>query len=248
MNDVNILIVDDERSIVELVATVLKKEGFTSIDTAYSGEDALASCEKKRYDLILLDIMMPGASGLEICPFLRKTTDAPILFLTARSSDFDVLSGFAVGGDDYIKKPFNPLEVVARVRAQLRKVSRTSRISEQLKQEQTIYNYGRFQVDEVKAALIVDGMPVHCPALVFQLLVFLCKHPNRVFRKSELYERVWGESMLNDDNTVMVHIHRIRERIELDPSNPQFIVNVRGIGYKLVPSSSAESTGGHYAP
>lgn len=245
MNDANILIVDDERAIVELVATVLRKEGFTSIDTANSGEEALSFCEKKRYDLILLDIMMPGASGLEICPFLRKTTDAPILFLTARSSDFDVLSGFAVGGDDYIKKPFNPLEVVARVRAQLRKVSRTAGNSEPLRQEQTIYNFGRFQVEEHNAALIVDGKPVHCPALVFQLLVFLCKHPNRVFSKSELYERVWGGSMLNDDNTVMVHIHRIRERIELDPSNPQYIVNVRGIGYKLVPPTSA---GGQYAP
>jgi len=245
LNDANILIVDDERAIVEMVATVLRKEGFSSIDTASSGEDALALCERKRYDLVLLDIMMPGASGLEICPFIRRTTDAPILFLTARSSDFDVLSGFAVGGDDYIKKPFNPLEVVARVRAQLRKVSRTTTTAV-VDHADTIYNFGRFQVDEAKAALFVEGKQVHCPALVFQLLVFLCKHPNRVFSKSELYERVWGESMLNDDNTVMVHIHRIRERVELDPSNPQYIVNVRGIGYKLVTANNA-GAGGQYA-
>ncbi|MFC6332864.1 response regulator transcription factor [Paenibacillus septentrionalis] len=237
MEHAAILIVDDERSIVELVATVLKKEGFTSIDMAYSGEEALEKCEQRRYDLVLLDIMMPGASGLEICPFIRKTTEAPILFLTAKSSDFDVLSGFAVGGDDYIKKPFNPLEVVARVRAQLRKTFKSMPTA--VSKKHAIYRYERFEVNEETASLIVDGNVVHCPALVFQLLLFLCKHPNRVFSKSELYEYVWGESMLNDDNTVMVHIHRIRERIELDPSNPQIIVNVRGIGYKLVPPRSS---------
>lgn len=244
MNDAHLLIVDDERAIVDMMTTILTKEGFTSIDAAYNGQDALAACKLKRYDLILLDIMMPGASGLEICPFIRKTTDAPILFLTAKSSDLDVLTGFAVGGDDYIKKPFNPLEVVARITAQLRR-NLQSRVLLHTSQVNHSFNYGRFQVHEENATLTVEGEEVHCPALVFQLLLFLCKHPNRVFSKSELYERVWGGTMLNDDNTVMVHIHRIRERIELDPSNPTIIVNVRGIGYKLVPSST---TGGNYAP
>ncbi|PNB77079.1 DNA-binding response regulator, partial [Pseudomonas sp. FW305-BF6] len=118
---VKILIVDDERSIVEMMVTVLRKEGFSHIDTAFDGESALLACEQKRYDIVLLDIMMPGESGLDICPFIRRTTDAPILFITAKTSDFDILSGFAVGGDDYIAKPFNPLEVVARMRAQLRR-------------------------------------------------------------------------------------------------------------------------------
>src|SRR5690606_267187 len=184
----------------------------------------------------------------------------------------DVLTGFAVGGDDYIRKPFNPLEVVARIRAQLQRylpkelpelelawadaaaqspaaatasaqgdyatssVGANRAISAvqadytaqsiPAAQAETIYDWGHFQVNETTASLIVDGREVHCPALVFQLLLFLCKHPNRVFSKSELYERVWGESMLNDDNTVMVHIHRIRERIERDPAKPQFLVNV----------------------
>lgn len=231
MNDANLLIVDDERSIVQMMVTVLRKEGFVNIDTAYDGETALSACERKRYDLVLLDVMMPGASGLEICPFIRRTTDAPILFLTARSSDFDKLSGFAVGGDDYITKPFNPLEVVARIRAQLRRSMQPRAMEQPIAR---VYDFGRFQVDESEATLTVDGEAQHCPSLVFQLLLFMCKNPNRVFSKSELYGRVWSEQPYYDDNTVMVHIHRIRERIERDPSKPEYLVNVRGMGYKLL--------------
>ncbi|MCL6602161.1 MAG: response regulator transcription factor [Paenibacillus sp.] len=231
MKDVQILIVDDERAIVEMMVTVLRKEGFSHIDTAFNGEAALSACANKKYDIVLLDVMMPGASGLEICPFIRRTTDAPILFITARTSDFDTLSGFAVGGDDYIAKPFNPLEVVARMRAQLRRYLQAQseeRISAR------IYDFGRFQLDEVEGTLTVEGHTSHCPAQVFQLLLFLCKHPNRIFSKSDLYQRVWGEDLYNDDNTVMVHIHRVRERIEINPSKPQYLVNVRGMGYKLI--------------
>ena len=231
MKNVNILIVEDERAIVDIMETILRKEGFTHIDTFFDGESALAACERKRYDIVLLDITMPGLSGLEICPFIRRTTDAPILFLTARTSDFDKLTGFAVGGDDYITKPFNPLEVVARMQAQLR---RYLQVNPQDRQSARTYEIGHFQVDESEATLTVDGQISHCPALVFQLLLFFCKNPNRIFSKSELYERVWGEDMFSDDNTVTVHIHRIRERIERDPSKPQYLVNVRGIGYKLI--------------
>lgn len=231
MKNANILIIDDERTIVDIMVTVLRKEGFSYIDTYFDGETALAACEMKRYDIVLLDVMMPGLSGLEICPFIRRTTDAPILFLTARTSDFDKLSGFAVGGDDYITKPFNPLEVVARMQAQLRRYLNRK---PQDHQPARIYDLGRFQVDESEGTLTVEGRISHCPALVFQLLLFFCKHPNRIFSKNELYERVWGEDIYSDDNTVMVHIHRIRERIERDPSKPQYLVNVRGMGYKLI--------------
>ncbi|MCU6709973.1 response regulator transcription factor [Paenibacillus sp. J5C_2022] len=231
MLEANILIVDDEKSIAEMMATVLRKEGFTSIDLRFDGEAALEACQEKKYDIILLDIMMPGRSGLEICPFIRTATDAPILFITAKGSDFDKLSGFAVGGDDYITKPFNPLEVVARIRAQLR---RHLHIGRKDQSDRKVYHFGRFQVNESEASLTVEGADVPCPALVFQLLLFFCKHPNRVFSKRQLYEEVWGEEMYNDDNTVMVHVHRIRERIEADPSRPQYLINVRGLGYKLV--------------
>jgi len=240
LNNAAILLVDDEQTIVEMMRTILIKEGFTTIDAAGSAEEALAACIAKKYDLIVLDVMLPGQSGIEIAPFLRQHTNAPILFLSARASDFDKLSGFAVGGDDYITKPFNPLEVVARMRSQLRRyfeptaqtpsgnpINNSNNLA-------GVHDFGRFQVHKEAGELIVEGEAVACPALVFQLLLFLCENPNRIFTKRELYERVWGEDAFNDDNTVMVHIHRIRERIEADPANPQFIVNVRGLGYKLV--------------
>ncbi|BBI34111.1 response regulator transcription factor [Cohnella abietis] len=241
MNDASILLVDDEQSILEILQTVLHKEGFLNVDTATTGEEAIEACKAKKYDLIVLDVMLPGRSGIEVCPYIRQTTDAPILFLTARTSDFDKLTGFAVGGDDYITKPFSPLEVVARIQAQLRRYLATAAkgaagsISEaSLDKPAIVYDYGRFKVDETAGELIVEGQAVSCPALVFQILLFLCKNPNRLFSKSELYGKVWGEEAFNDDNTIMVHIHRIRERIEDDPSNPRFLVNVRGLGYKLI--------------
>ncbi|MBH5320126.1 response regulator transcription factor [Paenibacillus sp. GSMTC-2017] len=237
MNDAFILLVDDEQSILDMLETVLRKEGFTSILKVTTAEEALDACSDRRVDIIVLDVMLPGRSGIDAAPFLRQLTNAPILFLTARTSDFDKLTGFAVGGDDYITKPFNPLEVVARIRSQLRRYlvgTDVKRVEAVERRTPTIYNFGRFQVNEEAGELIVEGQSVTCPALVFQLLLFLCKNPNRIFGKSELYESVWGIDALNDDNTVMVHIHRIRERIEVDPSNPQFVVNVRGLGYKLI--------------
>jgi two-component system response regulator RegX3 len=252
MNEASILIVDDERSIVELLETVLRKEGYTDIDSASTGEAAIAACDLRRYDMIVLDVMLPGRSGIEICPFLRQTTNAPILFLSARSSDFDKLTGFAIGGDDYMTKPFNPMEVVARIRAQLRRYLAAERlIGEQLSsgekpvQMAKLYDFGRFQLDEQAGELRVEGETVACPALVFQLLLFFCKHPNRIFTKSELYEKVWQGEAIGDDNTVMVHVHRIRERIEENPSIPKYLINVRGLGYKLVPHESGGSRGKH---
>ncbi|MGG4142597.1 response regulator transcription factor [Paenibacillus algorifonticola] len=241
MENAAILLVDDEQALLELLQTVLRKEGYTNIDSVGTGEAAIAACTAKKYDLIVLDVMLPGRSGIEVCPFIRQTTDAPILFLSARTSDFDKLTGFAIGGDDYITKPFNPLEVVARIRVQLRRYFGTSTsinggsvVETERGYDSPVFDYGRFTLDEAAGELTVEGQAVACPALVFQLLLFLCKNPNRIFSKSELYEKVWGDDAFSDDNTVMVHIHRIRERIEADPSNPQYIVNVRGLGYKLV--------------
>ncbi|KAF4324779.1 hypothetical protein G195_001092 [Phytophthora kernoviae 00238/432] len=230
MDHVSILLVDDEQTILHMLKTVLLKERFVDIDTVATGEEAITACQNKTYHCIVLDIMLPGKSGLEICPFLRQVTDAPILFLTAKTTDYDKLTGFAVGGDDYVVKPFNPLEVVARIKSLLKRYLPTKLATS----TEGIYDFGRFQVFEQAGELQVEGQAVTCPALVYQLLLFFCKHPNRIFTKSELYERVWGSEAISDDNTVMVHIHRIRERIEADPSNPVFLVNVRGLGYKLI--------------
>jgi len=231
MHDVSVLIVDDEHAIVRMLKKVLEKEGFANIHTAGTGEEALAACQRHSYDYIILDVMLPGASGFEICPQIRQWTDAPILFLTARSGDLDKLNGFALGADDYMTKPFNPLEVAARMKAQLRRYRQAKDMNGARRR---IYDFGRFQVNETAGELIVEGKTVPCPAQVFQLLLFFCKHPNRVFSRQELYERVWGADGEHDDNTVMVHIYRIRERIERNPAEPEYLVTVRGIGYKLV--------------
>lgn len=191
MTEPRILLVDDEKAILKLLHTVLVKEGYNDVDMVTTAEDAIEACQRKRYDLILLDVMLPGRSGFEAAPFIRETTTAPILFLTARSTDLDKLTGFAIGGDDYIVKPFNPLEVIARVKVHLRRT---------LEQPSTLSNYGRsvpsneiydlghVKVDATAKELVVDGQLTDCPAQVFQLLLFLCRNPNRVFSKDELYE------------------------------------------------------------
>ncbi|MFF2448829.1 response regulator transcription factor [Neobacillus sp. NPDC058068] len=234
MHEPQLLIVDDEKAILHMLTTILKKEAFNLIDTASSAEDALALCQTKRYDLILLDVMLPNRSGFEICPLIRETTDAPIFFLTARSTDLDKLSGFALGADDYITKPFNPLEVVARIKAHLRrhsgKITNTSK---------TIYQYGSIHVNTLSGEVAAGGKTVELPAQVYQLLLFFCKHPNQLFSKSQLYENVWGEEFLGEDNTVMVHIRKLREKIEDNPSKPRHILTVRGLGYKFVPDGGS---------
>ncbi|MVP00567.1 response regulator transcription factor [Paenibacillus lutrae] len=259
MNEAGILVVDDEAAILHMLIKVLGKEGFTDIDTAATAEEALEACRRKPYALILLDVMLPGKSGFDICPLIRAITDAPILFLTARGSDLDKLTGFALGGDDYITKPFNPLEVAARIKARLRRhvqthgdrhprnqgplsATRESPSCPDLVPNER-YDYGRFQLDALAGDLIVEGRSQSCPAQVYQLLLFLCRNPNRIFSKQQLYEKVWGTDSLGDDNTVMVHVHRIRERIEKNPGDPKLLVTVRGLGYKLVRPAQQEETG-----
>jgi DNA-binding response OmpR family regulator len=232
MQEPHLLIVDDEPAILHMLTTILTKEGFRSIDTAGSAEEALTLSKQTAYDLILLDVMLPERSGFDICPLIRETTDASIFFLTARSSDLDKLSGFAVGADDYITKPFNPLEVAARVKAHLRRRSGKNPVQAQ----QTIYSAGPLYINTQSAEVKIDGKPVDLPAQVYQLLLFFCRHPNQLFSKSQLYENVWGEEFLGEDNTVMVHIRKLREKIEQDPSSPKLIVTVWGLGYKFVPA------------
>jgi two-component system, OmpR family, response regulator RegX3 len=231
VENAEILLVDDEKSIVKLMETVLRKEGFSSIHTAYTAEEALECVSRHSIDIVVLDVMLPGQSGFDICPKIREISDAYILFLTARVSDLDVLTGFAIGGDDYITKPFNPLEIAARIKARLR---RNLAPSPALKEAGRKHDFGRFILDEEAGDLIVEGIAVQTPAQVFLLLQYLCQHPNTVISKTQMLEAVWGFDSFVDDNTVTVHIRRIRERIEKDPSHPELLVTVRGLGYKLV--------------
>ncbi|MBM7583715.1 DNA-binding response OmpR family regulator [Bacillus pakistanensis] len=229
METARILIVDDEESILNMIKLVLRKEGFMSIDTCANGKDALHLLTQNQYHLIILDIMLPDMSGYHICQEIKRKSDAPIFFISAKSSDLDKLTGFAHGADDYITKPFNPLEVAARVKVQLKRY-----LNRQPIYQTEILDYGRFQLNLTSAELIVDGKSVACSAQVYHLLSFFCKNPNQVFTKEQLYYQVWKDEMMMDDNTVMVHIRKIREKIEEHPSKPVFLKTIRGLGYKLV--------------
>ena len=229
MNNSKILLVDDEQDILNLLKITLNKEGFTNIYFATCGKEAIEICSTKDIDLIVLDIILPDMLGFDVCIKLRDITVAPILFLTAKTSDLDKLSGFSIGGDDYITKPFNPLEVAARIKAQLNRKNVNSMLN-----TKNVFDFGCFKLIEQSAQLFVNSTEIDCPAKEFQLLLFFCKYPNRIFSRDQLYEQVWGEESISDDNTVMVHIRRIREKIEKDPSHPEYLVNVRGLGYKLL--------------
>ena len=227
MFQANILILDDEVAIAEMVEIILHKEGFTNIDIANSYTEATRLKNNSNYDLYILDIMLPDGSGLDLAKEIRQTSNAPIFFLTAKASDADTLKGFIHGADDYITKPFNPMELAARVKAQMKRYVNTR------KQERHFIDVGRFQFDSKSATLIVDGENVPINGKQLQLLQFFCEHPNHVFSKDQLYEHVWGIDSLIDDNTIMVHIRRLREKIEVNPSRPVYLQTIRGIGYKL---------------
>ena len=231
MDNISVLLVDDEQGLCDMLTAVLKKEGFRFVRSAGTGEEAMRLLKELDPDVIILDVMLPDEDGFEVCRNIRKITEAPILFLTARDTDLDKLMGFGIGGDDYMTKPFNPLEVVARIKA---------RLKYKLKQERsaqsriTQLDFGYFRLDLEAGELIVNGKEVECPAREWELLVFLCRHPNRIFSTRQLYESVWNEPYLGDEKTVVIHIFRLRKRMEPDPGNPRFLVNVRGLGYKML--------------
>lgn len=227
MEQAKILVVDDEQAIGDMVDIILRKEGFSDIDVCATYKEAEEFVSKKLYDLHILDIMLPDGTGLELAQKIRHVSAAPIFFLTAKSSDADKLRGFMHGADDYITKPFNPLELAARVKVQ------TSRYMATTEKQLDPYDFGHFRFDPTAAELIVNGETVTLPGKQFHLLELFCNHPGQVLSKEQLYEKVWGEDSFIDDNTIMVHIRRLREKIEVDPSRPEFLKTVRGIGYKL---------------
>lgn len=236
MRSQKILIVDDEPGIIKMLETILRKEGYTAIGCAFTGQEALEQVHQHSYDLIVLDVMLPDTDGFELCQKIRQHTSVPILFLTARSSDLDKLTGLGIGGDDYITKPFNPLEVAARIHVQFR------RLKQYQGAEQTaeLYRFGSVVIDKKAAQLWVDGIEVPCPAKEFELLLFLADHPNQIFTAGQLYERVWGYDSIGDEKTVSIHIMRLRKKIEKVVKQPALIVTLRGIGYKFLPPSPGD--------
>ncbi len=221
-----ILIADDEKNIVELIKFNLAKENFKVIE-AYNGIDALKLFRKEKPDLVILDIMMPGMGGLEVCRQIRKESRVPIIMLTAKSDEIDKVIGLELGADDYVTKPFSPRELIARVKAVLRRAKPSKH------HEQEEYRIGDFVINVVKREVRVRGKLVQLKPKEFELLKLLATNPGKVFTRDYLLEQIWGYNYLGDTRTVDVHMRRLRKKVEVDPSNPQYLRTVHGVGYKF---------------
>lgn len=230
MKQARLLVVDDEPVLLKMVTTVLHKEGFVNLSTAASGQEALTLVQAQPFDLILLDVQLPDMQGYEVCTEIRRFSDVPIFFLTARSSDLDKISGFAYGADDYITKPFNPLELVARIKAHLKR----QEVLQVPRQETKVHYIGDLEIRLEEGTAYKNGVPLQLTAQLFRLLCFFATLPNRIFSKEQIYEQVWGEMSFGDDTTVTVHIRKLREKIEDVPSKPRYLLTLRGLGYKFV--------------
>lgn len=224
-----ILIADDDENVHRSLNPYFKREGY-QILSAHDGEEALDYVQKMRPDIVLLDIMMPKMDGLVVCREIRKESNLPIIMLTAKGEEFDKLLGLELGADDYITKPFNPMELVARVKSQLRRYTSLGDIHSS--GENTIVN-GRLTFNLDEHVLYADGEPVKLTATETKIVELLMRNPGRIFPAEEIYSKIWNESAYSTENTVMVHIRRIREKIEINPGEPEYLKVVWGIGYKF---------------
>ncbi len=230
-----ILVVDDEPHIVELVRYNLVQEGYDVL-AAGDGEAALGRARAERPDLIVLDLMLPGTDGLEVCRQLRRETAIPIIMLTAKGGELERVVGLELGADDYVTKPFSPRELVARVRAVLRR-----RVREVSPPTQEPLQIRSLRLDPVTREATLAGRPVDLTAREFDILRLLMRHPNRVFTRDFLLEHLWGHDFYGGTRTVDMHVSRLREKIEDDPVHPTYIMTVRGVGYKLRATADTRS-------
>lgn len=231
MERISILVVDDEPEIAELVDVHLTAEGY-AVAKAGTAQEALKLLDEKRFELVLLDIMMPGMDGFTACQEIRRRMNIPIIMLSARSEDIDKIVGLSAGADDYLTKPFNPLELIARVKSQLRRYLYLNAPPPELREPSVISADG-LEINPAEHSVTVYGQPVTLTHIEFEILLLLASNRGRVFSAEELFERVWKEKYYQSNNTVMVHIRKIRERIEEDPRSPKFIITVWGVGYKF---------------
>ena len=222
-----ILVVDDEKLLVKGIKFNLENEGYT-VDACYDGESAVNMARTGEYDLIILDLMMPKKDGLEACQEIRGFSTVPIIMLTARSEDADMLMGFESGADDYITKPFNILALKARVRALLRRASMSAA---QEPAKTSVLTRGHISVDTERRSAYKNGVAIELTMKEFDLIEFLMKNPGRVYSRENLLDLVWGYDYQGDTRTVDVHIRRLREKLELDPAHPEYIVTKWGVGY-----------------
>lgn len=225
-----ILLVDDEKDIVDLIKEVLQQDGFHAIQKAYTGLDALQICREFQPDVIVLDIMLPDLDGLEVCKKIREFSYCSILFLSSKNDDIDKILGLSCGGDDYITKPFSPREVVFRIKAQLRRQQYQTTLDASSKDTLSV---GPLSLDRESCRAYKSGQEISLTGREFLLLSYLMENADKIISKERLYEQVWGEYSSICDNTIMVHIRHIREKIEDTPSTPQQLITMKGLGYKL---------------
>ena len=225
----NILLAEDDEDIVKLLKLYIENEGYVVL-WAKDGVEASEIFDKEKVDLALVDIMMPRMNGYELTKYIRKKSNIPIIILSAAQLDSDKILGLNLGADDYMVKPFNPLELIARINANLRRFYKLGNVKDA---DDGKINIGELTLDTHMLTLEKKGVPINLTATEYKILVVLMKSPGRVFTKMQIYEEVNGDYYANDDNTMMVHISNLRDKIEDDPKNPRYIKTVRGLGYKI---------------
>lgn len=226
----NILVCDDDKEIVETIEIYLSQEGYHVLK-AYDGIQALQIMEKEDIQLLVIDVMMPKLDGIRATLKIREKSAIPIIILSAKSEDVDKILGLNIGADDYMTKPFNPLELVARVKSQLRRYTQLGNIAAE--EGENIYQVGGLMINDDLKEVSVEGEPVKLTPIEYNILLLLVKNPGKVFSIEQIYERIWNEDAIGADNTVAVHIRHIREKIEINPKEPRYLKVVWGIGYKI---------------
>ena len=227
-----ILICDDDRDIVAALKIYLSSENYRLLE-AYSGKEALEKLAEEEVHLILMDIMMPGMDGITATAKIRETSNIPILFLTAKSEDTDKILGLNIGADDYITKPFNPLEVIARVKSHLRRYTRLGSVPNREEKTENIFEVGGICLRDEEKTVLVDGERVSLTPIEYNILALLMKNPGKVFSGGEIYRSVWKENPMGNEGAVAVHIRHLREKIEINPSEPRYLKVIWGQGYKI---------------
>ncbi len=226
----NILVCDDDREIVDAIEIYLMQEGFRVLK-AYNGLEALEILKKEEVHLLVLDLMMPEMDGIHAIMKIREESSIPIIILSAKTQDNDKVLGLNLGADDYVAKPFNPLELIARVKSQIRRYTNFGTIKEE--PDEKIYSTGGLVINDDRKEVTVDGEPVKLTRIEYNILLFLVQNKGKVFSIEQIYEHIWKEEAYGADNTVTVHIRHIREKIEIDPKNPKYLKVIWGIGYKV---------------
>ena len=226
----NILVCDDDKEIVEAIEIYLTQEGYNVLK-AYDGEEALKVLKKEKVDLLVIDVMMPRLDGIRATLKIREENSLPIIILSAKSEDADKILGLNVGADDYVTKPFNPLELVARVKSQIRRYTKLG--STVVDTKKSVYTVGGLTIDDDLKEVTVDGETVKLTPIEYNILLLLVKNQGKVFSIDQIYESIWNEDAIGADNTVAVHISHIREKIEINPKEPRYLKVVWGVGYKI---------------